>query len=166
MRKALFLLLFWSLLVFSPAICSAAPETVTMTIQEYNESMTALAELKAYLALSTLDSNESNKLLLQVKQEANRSLMEAERLLALWKTVSNEKEIAQETVRQLRNELSSLKTTFTKYIKENRPKRNSIGVYGSTSSTGLFATRDSMMLFAGQKWNGGIEVGGGLQVRF
>lgn len=102
------------------------------------------------------------QLLLQAKLELKRSLEESERLLALWKTVQSEKEIAQETVRQLRNELSSLKTTFTKYIKENRPKRNSIGVYGNTTSAGLFVIRDRLMVSAGQKWTGGLEVGAGV----
>ncbi len=160
--KKLLSLLLLCLLCLAPGLCSAAPETITMTIQEYNESMTALAELKALLALSTLDSNESSKLLLQAKLELKRSLEESERLLALWKTVQSEKEIAQETVRQLRNELSSLKTTFTKYIKENRPKRNSIGVYGNTTSAGLFVIRDRLMVSAGQKWTGGLEVGAGV----
>lgn len=156
--------LLFSLLCLAPGLCSAAPETITMTIQEYNESMTALSELKAYLALSTLDSNESNKLLLMAKEELKKSLAESERLLTLWKTVQSEKEIAQETVRQLRSELSSLKTTFTKYIKENKPKRNSIGVYGNTTSAGVFVTHDRLMLSVGQKWAGGLEAGAGVVV--
>lgn len=162
-KRSLLALLF-CLLFLAPGLCWAAPETVTMTIQEYNESMTALSELKAYMALSTLDSDESSKLLLQVKQEANRSLMEAERLLVLWKTVSNEKEIAQETVRQLRNELSSLKTTFARYIKENKKKRNSIGAYASTTSVGVYAHLDSILVLVGKKYDKDLEVAVGINI--
>jgi hypothetical protein len=57
-----------------------------------------------------------------------------------------------------------LKTSFAKYIKENRPKKNNIGIYGSTTSAGLFVTIDRLFLFGGKKWTGGVEVGGGIVV--
>jgi hypothetical protein len=39
-------------------------------------------------------------------------------------------------------------------------------MYGSTSSCGLFFTHDWMMLFGGKKWDGGFDVGAGIQIRF
>lgn len=159
-RKALWficwLLLFWLV----PVSCLAAqPETVTMTISEYNELWTALQELKTFTALSNLDSNESSKLLLQAKLELKKSLAESERLLVLWKTVQNESVVAQEIIKQLRSELSSLKTSFERYIRENKPKRNSIGIYAFTSSGGIFYEHDRFRIYGGQKWAGGFEVG-------
>jgi hypothetical protein len=37
-------------------------------------------------------------------------------------------------------------------------------MYANTTSAGLFVIRDRLMVSAGQKWTGGIEVGAGVIV--
>lgn len=169
LKRGLLSLLFCWLVLVPGTSCAA---TYTMTQEQYSEWQ----ELSAKQAQITSDLQQRGTNSSGLISALQKKITEAENTVKnLQSSLENSGIMLLQSktiIEQMKQDLLSqqrlideLKTLLAK-LEKQKNKDSSIGPYMSTTSIGIFGTHKNMMVFGGQKWNGGAEVGGGVQVRF
>lgn len=164
-KRSLLLLLFL-LLFLAPAVGLASEKQLAITetqLDFFDQSFNELVTLIEASKLTTTDSALRIASLEKNLQALSQRLKKASEL-----QITSAQIIAKqaETLTQQEKSLSDSEKLVTKLEKEiQRLKRqNSFGIYGNTTSGGVFVVHDRLMMSAGQKWAGGLEVGAGVIV--
>ena len=166
MLKRLVFILSLLLCLSVAATCSAA-EVFQISAEQLQTSDKCLDELDTLIQASKLTISDSAKLIVALQQNSqrlNENLQKSTELLAASNLIIDK--MQKELIEQA-SSLQKSKILIDKLEKEiARLKRNNnLGAYASTSSVGLFATHERLLVYGGQKYNnGGIEVGVGYEV--
>ena len=162
-KRSLSLLLFL-LLFLAPAVGLASEKQLTITetqLDFFDQSFNELATLIEASKLTTTDSAQRIASLEKNLQALLQRLKKASEL-----QISSAQIIAKqaETLKQQEKSLIDSEKLVAKLEKEiQRLKRqNSVGIYGNTTSGGVFIIHDRLMISAGGKWTGGLEAGAGV----
>lgn len=172
-KRTLLLLLLPLLLALSQGTCLAAEEPLTMTqseAQQFQDSFERKLQIISDLQLKMRNSNELIRNLEEQLKSERQKALNSELNWKRARELQQQQQLIIDTLKQDYRKQETLLTQtlaeFSRYVKEHREKRSSVGAYGSTSSYGIFFTHDWMMVFGGKKWDGGTEIGGGVQIRF
>ena len=164
-KRSLLLLLFL-LLFLEPAVGLASEKQLAITetqLDFFDQSFSELATLIEASKLTTTDSAQRIASLEKSLQALSQRLKKASEL-----QITSAQIIAKqaETLKQQEKSLIDSEKLVAKLQKEiQRLKRqNSVGIYGNTTSAGVFVVHDRLMMSAGQKWGGGLEAGAGVIV--
>ena len=162
-KRSLSLLLFL-LLFLAPAVGLAAEKQLTITetqLDFFDQSFNELATLIEASKLTTTDSAQRIASLEKNLQALSQRLKKASEL-----QITSAQIIAKqaETLTQQEKSLIDSEKLVAKLEKEipRLKRQNSVGIYGNTTSAGVFVIHDRLMVSAGQKWTGGLEAGAGV----
>lgn len=156
--------LLCSLLCLAPGLCSAAPETITMTTAEAQQFQDSFERQLQIISDLQLRMRNSNELIVSLEKRLQLSLQSSKKASELQR---QQQQIIEELKSDYKKQDGLLNQTlaeFARYVKEHRQRRNNIGIYGNTTSAGVFVMHDRLMLSIGQKWTGGLEAGAGVVV--
>ena len=171
-KRLLLLLLLPLLLALSPGICWAAGETLTMTgeeAQQFQDSFEMKLQIISDLQLKMRNSNE---LITSLEKRLQQSNQRAQNLELNSKQAKEMQLQQQKIIEELKSDykkqealLQQTLTAFAKYVKDNKPKRNSFGFYGDTRMTkGLYYKHDRLLLMAGWGSKGELVAGAGVEI--
>lgn len=163
--------LLFSLLCLAPGLCSAAPETITMTMAEAQQFQDSFERQLQIISDLQLRMRNSNELITSLEKRLQQSNLKAQSLESNSKQAKEMQLQQQKIIAELKSDYKKQETLlnqtlaeFARYVKEHRQRRNNIGIYGNTTSAGVFVMHDRLMISVGQKWTGGLEAGAGVVV--
>ena len=163
--KGLFLLLFFCFFLVQPTGW-ASEANLLITQEQLNNFDSGLNELESLIEASRMTTNASALKIVSLEKNLTELLSRLKKATDLQRNSAQIIARQSETLKQQEKLLQDLEELAAKLERKisKLERNNSIGVYGNTTSAGIFVTHERIIVFGGQKYSGGIEVGAGMKL--
>ena len=153
---------FLLLLLFWPTYCLANAQLLTITEEQLRNYEQSATELQTLIEASKLTTNASAQRIFNLEKSLTELMQRLQKASALQKSSAQIIEKQNETLTRQ----EKLLTASQEIIKQLERKiarlerNNTTKLYANTTSAGLVQTSGRAAITIGQKYNGGLEIGG------
>ena len=157
---------FLLLLLFWPTYCLANAQLLTITEEQLRNYEQSATELQMLIEASKLTTNASAQRIVNLEKQLQTLLQSLQKASDLQKESAK---IIEQQAKTLKLQEKSLNAS-SEIIKKLEAKiarlerNNTTKLYFNTTSAGIVQTSGKLALTVGQKYNGGIEVGGEITI--